>query len=236
MAAKFSPQILPSCSNAAGYFLLRSNTVFSCTASTTPRRRGIPYIAKILHKVRLCTGLISVAEQFSFIMHRDYYSVARLLRSTLAVDFIVLWLSHATFSKQSSSISCEKFRSFNALKSSYSSTCLRENACKFYFHCSAYACAASVSVFVGLRCAVRVEWRFSLVEAEIFPKWKAKFRVPTYAEVDVRQQEQSKAISGKASMTEISILKIRSRIKIGGTGRGKKEKKGICGLDWDGIL
>ncbi|KRY72297.1 hypothetical protein T4B_9424 [Trichinella pseudospiralis] len=89
--------------------------------------------------------------------------------------------------------SCEKFRSFNALKSSYSSSCLRENACKFYFHCSAYACAASVSVFVGLRCAVRVEWRFSLVEvqrtttetfislAEIFPKWKAKFRVPSYA-------------------------------------------------------
>ncbi|KRZ19564.1 hypothetical protein T4B_6807 [Trichinella pseudospiralis] len=72
--------------------------------------------------------------------------------------------------------------------------------------------------------------------AEIFPKWKAKFRVPSYAEVDVRQQEQLKAISGKASMKEISILKIRSRIKIGGTGRGKKENKGICGLDWDGIL
>ncbi|KAL1229203.1 Protein translocase subunit SecF [Trichinella pseudospiralis] len=63
-------------------------------------------------------------------------------------------------------MSCEKFRSFNALKSSYSSSCLRENACKFYFHCSAYACAASVSVFVGLRCAVRVEWRFSLVEVQ----------------------------------------------------------------------
>ncbi|KRY72298.1 hypothetical protein T4A_12484 [Trichinella pseudospiralis] len=42
------------------------------------------------------------------------------------------------------------------------------------------------------------------------------------------------AIQGSCILCRLIV--IRSRIKIGGTGRGKKENKGICGLDWDGIL
>ncbi|KRZ19559.1 hypothetical protein T4B_289 [Trichinella pseudospiralis] len=51
------------------------------------------------------------------------------------------------------------------------------------------------------------------------------------------------AIQGSCILCRLIVLfilfitsTIRSRIKIGGTGRGKKENKGICGLDWDGIL
>ncbi|KRZ76611.1 hypothetical protein T10_7654, partial [Trichinella papuae] len=43
----------------------------------------------------------------------------------------------------------------NELKRSYSRTCLPENACKFLFHCSAYAYVALDSMVVGMRCAVR---------------------------------------------------------------------------------
>ncbi|KRZ69006.1 hypothetical protein T10_5653 [Trichinella papuae] len=58
----------------------------------------------------------------------------------------------------------EEFCFFNVLKSSRSKTCLRENVCKFFFHSYTYACVASVSMVVGVRCAVRVEWRFSCDE------------------------------------------------------------------------
>ncbi|KRZ12452.1 hypothetical protein T11_14644 [Trichinella zimbabwensis] len=54
----------------------------------------------------------------------------------------------------------ENFCLLNVLKSSHSRTCLPENVCKFLFHCYAYAYVTLVSMVVGLRCAVRVHWRF----------------------------------------------------------------------------
>ncbi|KRX34135.1 hypothetical protein T05_5049 [Trichinella murrelli] len=66
-----------ACYCVLGYFLRRSNTVLSCTASIIPHDGGICYLAKILHNARrllLRTGLFPTAEQFSFIVHGDHYS------------------------------------------------------------------------------------------------------------------------------------------------------------------
>ncbi|KRY27989.1 hypothetical protein T01_12762 [Trichinella spiralis] len=51
----------------------------------------------------------------------------------------------------------ENFCLLNVLKSSYSRTCLRENVCKFLFHCYTYAHVASVQ---GVWCTVRVQRSF----------------------------------------------------------------------------
>ncbi|KRY14944.1 hypothetical protein T12_742 [Trichinella patagoniensis] len=45
----------------------------------------------------------------------------------------------------------------NVLKSNYSRTCLRENVCKFLFHCYKYAYVALVQ---GVWCTVRVQGSF----------------------------------------------------------------------------
>ncbi|KRX81280.1 hypothetical protein T06_12529 [Trichinella sp. T6] len=90
---------------ASGYFLLRSNTVLSCTASTTPHGGGICYLAKILHnapRLLLRTGLFPTAEQFSFIVHRDHYSAlgyfplySNSLFSCTAVSIIAVHISYS---------------------------------------------------------------------------------------------------------------------------------------------
>ncbi|KRZ95378.1 hypothetical protein T08_8081, partial [Trichinella sp. T8] len=54
----------------------------------------------------------------------------------------------------------ENFCLLNVRNSSHNRTCLPENVCKFLFHCYAYVYVALMSMITGLRCAVRVRWRF----------------------------------------------------------------------------
>ncbi|KRX55250.1 Death-inducer obliterator 1, partial [Trichinella sp. T9] len=54
----------------------------------------------------------------------------------------------------------ENFCLLNVRNSSHNRTCLPENVCKFLFHCYSYVYVALMSMIAGLRCAVRVRWRF----------------------------------------------------------------------------